>query len=112
MIRHFMLGGVEVKDRHAFSGIAEVDLHLDETTTASPQADDTEKLLVQLDHLNRQLDQALAAGCSRLIVIHGKGKNRLREAVYRTLEGHPHIKNMRLLTDRKYHGGATEITFK
>jgi DNA mismatch repair protein MutS2 len=113
MIRHFMLGGVEMKDaRTPSSSMAEVDLHLDESSVDFDFLSDGEKLNLQMKHLEKQIDRALASGKSGIEVIHGKGEGRLLNAVNEYLKKHPCVKSHRLLTDKKHDGGATQVFFK
>lgn len=113
MIKHFMLGGVDLKDNNLSSGSkAEVDLHLDETSKNHDFLTAGEKLNIQIKHLEKQIDRAIARGSRKIDVIHGKGEGRLKEAVNDYLKKHPQVKSYRLLTDRKHDGGATEVFFK
>jgi dsDNA-specific endonuclease/ATPase MutS2 len=113
MIRHFMLDGVDFKDAHSPSKpAAEVDLHLDETTKEYDFLSDGEKLNIQLRHLEKQIDRAIANGSKKIDVIHGKGEGRLKAAVDAYLKKHPQVKSFRVLTGKKHDGGATEVIFK
>ncbi|HXH17762.1 MAG TPA: Smr/MutS family protein [Chitinophagales bacterium] len=113
MLRHFMLGGTDFKDddrQHKSKG--EIDLHLDETAKEFDLISDREKLNAQLKHLEKQIDAALAGGCAKLEVIHGKGDGRLKETVHAFLKKHPHVKSFRVMNDKPHEEGATEVFFK
>lgn len=113
MIKHFMLGGVDYKDANISSKpVAEVDLHLDETSKEYDFLADSEKLNIQIKHLEKQIDRAIANGSKKIDVIHGKGGGKLKEAVSVYLKKHPQVKSFRLLTGKKHDGGATEVFFK
>jgi DNA mismatch repair protein MutS2 len=45
-----------------------------------------------LEALDRYLDAAYLAGLPFVRIIHGKGTGKLRQAVRRTLDQHPHVK--------------------
>jgi DNA mismatch repair protein MutS2 len=45
-----------------------------------------------LPHLDKYLDEAVAAGLQRVRIIHGKGSGRLRAAVHELLTSHPQVK--------------------
>ena len=45
-----------------------------------------------LSHLDKYLDEAVAAGLQRVRIIHGKGSGRLRAAVHELLTYHPQVK--------------------
>jgi DNA mismatch repair protein MutS2 len=45
-----------------------------------------------LSHLDKYLDEAVAAGLQRVRIIHGKGSGRLRAAVHELLTSHPQVK--------------------
>ncbi len=46
-----------------------------------------------LDVLEAYLDSAYLAGLPYVRIIHGKGTGRLREAVRRALQDHPHVRS-------------------
>ncbi|MDZ4845915.1 MAG: Smr/MutS family protein [Chitinophagales bacterium] len=114
LIRHFMLGGTSDKDAQRISKkhSAKVDLHLDETSRDYDLLADSEKLDAQLQHLEKQINRAIANGNHKIEVIHGKGAGKLKAAVEKYLKHHPAVKNYRLLEDKARQGGATEVVFK
>lgn len=115
LIRHFMLGGTSDKDAHSFSkkhSSAKVDLHLDETSRNYDMLSDSEKLDIQLKHLEKQINRAIASGNHKIEVVHGKGAGKLKVAVEAYLKKHPSVKNFRALEDQLRQGGAMEVTFK
>ena len=112
LLREFMLGGTPSKDdarRKKSSG--SIDLHLHESP-GKHSSTNQNKLERQLAHLEKQLDTALASGCLKLEVIHGKGDWKLKDAVHAFLKRHPHVKSFRLMEDKLHDGGATEVFFK
>lgn len=114
-IRHFMLGGTDNKDAQSFSkknSSAKVDLHLDETSPDYDMLTDSEKLDIQLKHLEKQINRAITSGNHKIEVIHGKGAGKLKAVVEAYLKKHPSVKSFRLLDDKVRQGGATEVFFK
>jgi len=114
LIRYFMLGGTDSKDAYVYSkkSSGKVDLHLDETSRGYAMLSDSEKLEIQLKHLEKQINRAITNGSHKIEVIHGKGAGKLKAAVEDYLKKHPSVKGYRLLDDKIHQGGATEVTFK
>ncbi len=113
MIRHFMLGGTDFKDSdRPEKSSGAIDLHLDETSKDYDFISASEKLSAQLKHLEKQIDRAIASGCVKTDVIHGKGYGKLKDAVHSFLKKHPQVKSFRIMNDRKHDGGATEVFFR
>lgn len=114
LLRHFMLGGTDNKDASYASkkSTGKVDLHLDETSSDYDTLNDNEKLDIQLKHLEKQINRAIANGSHKLDVVHGKGAGKLKDAVHALLKKHPAVRTFRTLDDRRHQGGATEVTFK
>ena len=106
-----MLGEIGNKDEHDFSrGMDVVDLHLNEKQDY--RYSNSEKLHFQLEDFQKKLDNAIASNLNSFIVIHGKGSGKLREEINAILGTHPCVKSYRLMNERKYDYGATEIIFK
>jgi len=113
MIRHFMLDGIVTKDDSLSpKSSGTVDLHLDETSKEYDFLSDGEKLNIQIKHLEKQLDRAIASGHVKLHVIHGKGAGKLQSAVRDYLKNHPRVRSFSTMKGKKYDGGATEVFFK
>jgi DNA mismatch repair protein MutS2 len=62
-----------------------------------------------LSHLDRYLDQAVAAGLPRVRIIHGKGSGRLRAAVHELLTSHPQVKAYMPCSPHDGGWGATSV---
>lgn len=115
IIRQFMLGGSGCKDEDKVPAKfqAEVDLHIDdEALRGYGGLSEGEKFRLQLNHLEKQIEKALAGGLVKLDVIHGRGAGRLRDAVHAYLKQHPRVKSFRIMRDGKHAGGVTEVVFK
>lgn len=61
--------------------------------------------------LDQYLDDAVHAGTSRVTVIHGHGSGAMRDAVRRTLSGHPLVKEWRPGEQGEGGDGATVVSF-
>jgi DNA mismatch repair protein MutS2 len=62
-----------------------------------------------LPHLEKYLDEAVAAGLQRVRIIHGKGSGRLRAAVHELLTSHPQVKAFMPCTPQEGGWGATLV---
>jgi DNA mismatch repair protein MutS2 len=62
-----------------------------------------------LSHLEKYLDDAVAAGLQRVRIIHGKGSGRLRAAVHELLTSHPQVKAYVPCTPQEGGWGATSV---
>jgi DNA mismatch repair protein MutS2 len=62
-----------------------------------------------LSHLDKYLDEAVAAGLRRVRIIHGKGSGRLRAAVHELLTSHPQVKAYMPCNPQEGGWGATAV---
>jgi DNA mismatch repair protein MutS2 len=62
-----------------------------------------------LSHLDKYLDDVVAAGLQRVRIIHGKGSGRLRAAVHELLTSHPQVKAYMPCTPQEGGWGATSV---
>jgi DNA mismatch repair protein MutS2 len=62
-----------------------------------------------LSHLDKYLDEAVAAGLRRVRIIHGKGSGRLRAAVHELLTSHPQVKAYMPCNPQEGGWGATLV---
>jgi DNA mismatch repair protein MutS2 len=62
-----------------------------------------------LPHLDKYLDEAVAAGLQRVRIIHGKGSGRLRAAVHDLLTSHPQVKTYMPCSPNEGGWGATLV---
>jgi DNA mismatch repair protein MutS2 len=62
-----------------------------------------------LGHLDKYLDEAVAAGLQRVRIIHGKGSGRLRAAVHELLTSHPQVKTYMPSNPQEGGWGATSV---
>jgi DNA mismatch repair protein MutS2 len=62
-----------------------------------------------LSHLDKYVDEAVAAGLRRVRIIHGKGSGRLRAAVHELLTSHPQVKAYMPCNPQEGGWGATLV---
>ncbi|MBK7309833.1 MAG: DUF2027 domain-containing protein [Sphingobacteriaceae bacterium] len=68
----------------------EVDLHIEELLDSTKGLGSHEMLSVQLEHFEKELDEAILKGMKKIVFIHGVGNGRLKQeiiAVLRTIKG-------------------------
>ncbi|MCC6372997.1 MAG: Smr/MutS family protein [Bacteroidia bacterium] len=87
----------------------EVDLHIEELVDDTNGMSSFEKLNIQLERFEKELDEAIAKKMRKLIFIHGVGNGRLRQEIQTVL------KNTRGVTFqdasyKDYGYGATQVT--
>lgn len=90
----------------------EVDLHIEQLTSSHKGMSKGEMLQLQLDHLRYYLDLAIAHRQDRMVVIHGLGKGRLRDAVHEVLQQYPEVDRFVNEWHGRYGFGATEVWLK
>lgn len=90
----------------------EVDLHIDVLITHHRGMSNSEILKIQLDHLHYYLDLAIAHRQDHMVVIHGLGKGRLRDAVHEVLRQYAEVDRFVNEWHGRYGFGATEVWLK
>jgi hypothetical protein len=93
----------------ATHNLKEVDLHIEKLTPHYAKMNNAEMLTLQLDTFERYLDQAIAAGITELVFIHGVGNGKLRQEIHRRLSKHPHIRHYQDAKREKFGYGATLV---
>jgi len=101
---------LQVLQKHTVaSGIAEVDLHIDELVDNLEGFTHHQLFMKQINYFRKCLDAAFDAKYSRIIFIHGKGNGKLRDAIRKEiLERFPAIEIFDA-SMAKYGTGATEL---
>lgn len=69
----------------------EIDLHLTKEIINSPHFDPKYALSIQIDILEKGIDNAILANAADITIIHGVGEGILRKEVHKILKGHPHV---------------------
>jgi len=62
-----------------------------------------------ISRIDKYLDDAVVAGISRVVIIHGKGTGALRNAIRRYLRDHPHVKSSEPAGPGEGGDGATVV---
>lgn len=112
LLREYMMGATNP----GFSNKIEmqedvVDLHLEKTNMGKGKVPPQDALFHQLEEFERALDKAIAAGKLELRVVHGLGKGKLKEEIYKLLAKHPQVKSYNSEYSTRYGFGSTLISF-
>lgn len=114
-LRNSMLGGESEKENKSKARITDsarvLDLHAEAFLSNFEFMDNNEILKLQLDRFHQALDQAIQDSIPKLIVIHGVGKGRLREAIFKLIPEYPQVTSYENSHDHRFGFGATEILF-
>ena len=68
-----------------------IDLHLENITTGRVAPQDA--LFVQIENFEVALDKAIASGKLEFRVVHGLGKGKLKQEIYKILDKHPNVRS-------------------
>ncbi len=87
-----------------------IDLHVQNLTPDYKKLDAAAAFMLQMEHFEKYLEQAILLGMPYVYIVHGKGKGRLREEVQRRLKEHSGVVDF----ESGYHegygaGGATKV---
>ena len=88
-----------------------IDLHLEQRNVGSGKIPSQDALFYQLDEFEKAMDKAIAAGKIEFRVIHGLGKGKLKEEIYKLLDKHPQVKSYSNEYSSRYGYGSTIIYF-
>ena len=113
LMRMYMMGATNP----GFSGKIEhsediIDLHLEKMDAGKGTIPGHDALFVQIDKFEAALDKAIGAGKFEFRVIHGFGKGKLKDAIYRILEKHPNVRSYENDHHSRYGYGSTLIQLK
>lgn len=89
--------------------IPELDLHIDKLVADPEQLNKAEILQVQVRHFEQYLQQAIRLGVSRVFIIHGLGKGKLRQLIAKNLRQYPEVTSFKNEYHPRYGWGATEV---
>ena len=89
-----------------------IDLHLDEGQVGKGKIAPQDALFHQLEKFELAMDKAIAAGKFELRVVHGHGKGKLKEELYKLLDKHPQVRGYECSYHSKYGHGSTLVFFK
>ncbi len=114
VLRMYMMGatnpGFSNKNRidHAEDVI---DLHLEQQHVGSGKIAPHDALFHQMEEFEKALDKAIAAGKFEFRVVHGFGKGKLKEEIFKLLDKHPQVKTYSNEYHSRYGYGSTIIYF-
>jgi hypothetical protein len=89
-----------------------IDLHLEKMSSGKGSISGQDALFVQLDKFEAALDRAIGAGKLEFRVVHGFGKGKLKEEIYKILDKHPHVRSYENDYHSRYGYGSTLIQLK
>lgn len=89
-----------------------IDLHLTEEIINSSHFDPKFSLDIQIDYLERKIDESLVMGYENVTIIHGIGEGILKKEVHKFLKSHPHIGDYVNEYHPLYGFGSTVANFK
>lgn len=89
-----------------------IDLHLEKVHHGKGHIPGHDALFVQLDKFEAALDKAIGAGKLEFRVIHGFGKGKLKDEIYKILAKHPHVRSFENDYHSRYGYGSTLIQLK
>jgi hypothetical protein len=89
-----------------------VDLHLEKLSATPGKLSNTEKLTLQVNTFELQLEQAVASGLDEITFIHGAGNGILRAELHRRLSKNQHVHFFKDAQKEKFGYGATYVKIK
>ena len=89
-----------------------IDLHLEKVDSGNGPVPSHDALFIQIEKFEAALDKAIGAGKLEFRVIHGYGKGKLKEAIYKVLDKHPHVRSYENDHHSRYGHGSTLIQLK
>lgn len=89
-----------------------IDLHIEKLTNDYSKMDSGEKLVFQLNALEKYLNRCELNFMKHVTIIHGIGKGRLKEEIHEVLKHRESVKNFVQQHHPWYGNGATEVFFK
>lgn len=90
----------------------EIDLHIEKLTPEQETLNSFEKLMLQIQTLEKYLDLAVAHHLPSMIAIHGVGTGKLRDEIHEVLRMRRDVKSFINRYHPAYGYGATEIFFQ
>jgi DNA-nicking Smr family endonuclease len=87
----------------------EIDLHIEKLTTAHEFLSNTEKLRLQMETFEKNLNYAIATGMDEITFIHGIGNGVLRKEIHRHLSQLTHISYFKDTHKSNFGYGATLV---
>ena len=112
LLRMYMMGATNPRFSNKIEFREEtIDLHLEKTDTGG-KVPPHDALFHQLENFEKMLDSAIAAGKLEIRVIHGLGKGKLKEEIFKILKKHPNVRSYQNDYHISYGYGSTLIQLK
>ena len=110
LMRMYMMGATNPGFSNKIESAEDmIDLHLEKMQSGRHSIPGQDALFVQLDKFEAALDKAIGAGKLEFRVIHGFGKGKLKEQIYKILDKHPHVRSYENDYHSRYGYGSTLI---
>ena len=103
---------LDLKDHLSKESSIVVDIHIEKLIDDHDGLSNSEILDIQLKHFRIELEHAIKDGIPRMYVIHGIGKGKLKETIFKLLEEYEEVKSFENSYDKRFGFGATEIIFE
>ena len=112
LLKMYMMGGSNPGFSNKMASADDIiDLHLNQNHVGKGKVSPENALFYQLDEFEKAMDKAIAAGKLEFRVVHGLGKGKLKEEIYKLLEKHPEVKSYKNEYHSRYGYGSTIIYF-
>lgn len=112
LLKMYMMGGANPGFSNKIENSGDViDLHLEQKQVGKGKIAPEDALFHQLDEFEKAMDKAIAAGKLEFRVVHGLGKGKLKQEIYKLLEKHPEVKSYKNEYHSRYGYGSTIIFF-
>lgn len=113
VLRMYMMGATNPGFSNKLENASDIiDLHLEQHQTGRTAIPAHDALFYQLDIFEKALDRAVASGKLEFRVVHGLGKGKLKQEIYKLLEKHPQVKSFENTYHSKFGYGSTIIYLK
>ena len=112
LLRMYMMGATNPKFSNKVEGACDmIDLHLEQRNVGKGKIEPQNTLFYQLDEFEKAMDKAIAAGKIEFRVVHGLGKGKLKEEIFKILDKHPEVKSYENKHSSRFGYGSTLIYF-
>ncbi|MES2620988.1 MAG: Smr/MutS family protein [Bacteroidota bacterium] len=112
LLKMYMMGGANPGFSNKVENSEDViDLHLEQREVGKGKIAPEDALFHQLDEFEKAMDKAIAAGKLEFRVVHGLGKGKLKQEIYKLLDKHPEVKSYKNEYHSRYGYGSTIIFF-
>ncbi len=113
LLRLYMTGGANPSTHNKYQAFTDdvVDLHMQQSAVGKGKIPANEVLFHQLEQFERAIDKAIASGKLEIRIVHGHGKGKLKQELYKLLKKHPQVKSFENDYHSRYGFGSTIIHF-